>query len=173
MTYQDIIAQFQQQQEGARLANEQRYQEAMELYGQIIEQYEPGGAFGAGYEAQLERTKTRDVAASQQALISGGLFGTSVTAGLPKKWEEEVGQPARLKLEDVRMGRYTEAVGAKAGLIERREDVGPDYATIAQLSMAAANRPAMVTRPTQPRWSPAQSMSSGGTPGWGVTARAF
>jgi len=153
MAYQNIIARFQQQQEAARLMNEKRYEEALKLYSQIIEQYEPGGAFGEGYEAQLERTKTRDIAASQQALVSGGLFGTSVTAGLPKKWEEEVGQPARLKLEDVRMGRYAEAIEKKAGLIERREDVGPDYATIAQLSAQAAARPTqMYQQPAPTTW---------------------
>lgn len=138
MAYWDVIRRFEQQQAAARAANERRYQEAMQIYERIIEQYEPGGAFGAGYEAQLERTKTRDIAASQQALVSGGLFGTSITAGLPKKWEEEVGQPARLKLEDLRMGRLAEALTGQAGFIERREDIGPDYATIAQLSAQAA-----------------------------------
>ena len=171
-SYQDIIARFQQQQEAARLMNEQRYQEALELYSQMIEQYEPGGAFGAGYEAQLARTKTQDVAAGQQALVSGGLFGTTITAGLPKKWEEEVGQPARLKLEDVRMGRYAEAMEKKAGLIERREDIGPDYALIAQLSAQAAARPRPVQpyqqpRPTEPtvygeEWAPKPI----GAPAW-------
>lgn len=139
--YQEIIDRFQQQQEATRLANEQRYAEALELYDQIISQYEPGGGFGAGYEAQLERTKTKTIAGQEQKLVSSGLYGTSITAGLGQKFEEEVGQPARLKLEDIRMGRYAEAVGQKAGLIERREDVGPDYSLIAQLSSKVAQRP--------------------------------
>ncbi len=145
MAYQDIIARFQQQQDAANAANEQRYQEALALYGDIVEQYKPGGAFGAGFEAQLDRQKTKTVAGQTQQLVSSGLFGTSVTAGLGQKFEEEVGQPARLKLEDMRMGRYAEAVGAQAGLIERRSDVGPDYSTIAALSTQAASRPRQQT----------------------------
>lgn len=141
MSYQDIIANFQAKQDAANAANEKRYEEALALYGDIVEQYKPGGAFGAGFEAQLGRQKTKTVAGQTQQLVSSGLYGTSVTAGLGQKFEEEVGMPARLKLEDVRMGRYAEAVGQKAGLIERREDTGPDYGMIAQLSSQAASRP--------------------------------
>ena len=141
MAYQDIIANFQAKQDAANAANQKRYEEAIALYSDIVEQYKPGGAFGAGFEAQLDRQKTKTVAGQTQSLVSSGLFGTSVTAGLGQKFEEEVGMPARLKLEDIRMGRYAEAISAKAGLIERREDVGPDYGMIAQLSAQAASRP--------------------------------
>ena len=145
MAYQDIIANFQAKQDAANLANQKRYEEAIELYSGIVEQYKPGGAFGAGFEAQLGRQKTKTVAGQTQSLVSSGLFGTSVTAGLGQKFEEEVGMPARLKLEDIRMGKYAEAVGQKAGLIERRDDVGPDYGMIAQLSSQAASRPSAST----------------------------
>lgn len=141
MAYQDIIANFMAQQAAANRANQIRYAQALKLYDQIVEQYQPGGGFGAGWEAQLGRQKTKDVASGEQSLVSGGLFGTTVTAGLPKKWEEEVGQPARLKLEDIRMERLSGALQAKAGLIERREDVGPDYSMIAQLASQAAQTP--------------------------------
>ncbi|KKN35312.1 hypothetical protein LCGC14_0784810, partial [marine sediment metagenome] len=43
-----------------------------------------------------------------------------VGGGAGKSWEEEVGMPARLKLEDIRSQRLTEAMGAKAGYLERR-----------------------------------------------------
>ena len=152
MAYQDIIANFQAKQDAANAANEKRYEEALALYGDIVEQYKPGGAFGAGFESTLERQKTKTVAGQTQQLVSSGLYGTSVTAGLGQKFEEEVGMPARLKLEDMRMGRYAEAVGQKAGLIERREDTGPDYGMIAQLSAQAASRPRQQTyqRPSDP-----------------------
>ena len=151
MAYQDIIAQFQAKQDAANAANEKRYEEALTLYSDIVEQYKPGGAFGAGFEAQLGRQKTKTVAGQTQQLVSSGLFGTSVTAGLGQKFEEEVGQPARLKLEDIRMGRYAEAIRSKAGLIERRDDVGPDYGMIANLSAQAANRPSgNYQRPSDP-----------------------
>ncbi len=150
MAYQDIIANFQAKQDAANLANQKRYEEALSLYGDIVEQYKPGGAFGAGFEAQLGRQKTKTVAGQTQSLVSSGLFGTSVTAGLGQKFEEEIGQPSRLKLEDVRMGRYAEAIEKKAGLIERREDVGPDYGAIASLSAQAASRPQTYQAPADP-----------------------
>jgi len=141
MAYQDIISSFQEQQEAARLSNEQRYAQALELYDQIISTYQPEGGFLKGAEAELEREKGRTLAGQKQDLVSSGLFGTSVTAGLGQKWESEVGMPARLKLEDVRMGRLAESIGAKAGVLERREDVGPDYATIAAMSAQMASGP--------------------------------
>lgn len=138
-SYQDIIANFQAKQDAANLANEQRYAEALSIYDEIITQYRPEGGFLRGAEAGLEKQKGREVAGQTQSLVSSGLFGTSITAGLGSKWEAEVGQPARLKLEDIRMGRLAEALQSKAGLVERREDVGPDYASIAALSAQAAS----------------------------------
>jgi len=128
-----LINIFAQQQASARAANIARYQQAAGLYQQALGRYGPGGTFGRGLEAQLGRTKVRDVAGGAQALAQSGLFGTTMRAGLGKKWEEEVGVPARLKLEDIRMERLTEAERALAGLIERREDVGPDIGMMAQL----------------------------------------
>jgi len=171
MSYQDIIANFQQQQEAARVANEARYAESLKLYDEIIKQYQPEGGFLKGAEAELGREKTRTVAGQEQKLVSSGLFGTSTVAGLGSKWEAEVGQPARLKLEDVRMGRLAQALGAKAGAIERREDIGPDYATIAALSQQAASRPSRIYQqpvakddweiPPDPDWWGAKSPFGG------------
>jgi len=45
----------------AKGENIKRYQEALGIWDKISAQYEPGGGFGAGFEAQLERTKTKDV----------------------------------------------------------------------------------------------------------------
>jgi len=141
MPIEDLIQSFQQQQEAARQANIQRYEEALQIYDEIIKQYRPEGGFLKGAYAELGREKERTLAGQQQQLVSSGLFGTSITAGLGQKWEAEVGQPARLKLEDVRMGRLSEALQAKAGAVERREDVGPDYSLIAQLAAQAGGRP--------------------------------
>jgi len=137
----DLIAKFQQQQEAAREANERRYQEGLAIYDKIIKQYEPGGAFLQGVGTQLGREKTRTVARQTQDLVSSGLFGTSLTAGLGQKFEEEVAAPTRLRAEDIALERLAQAGVGKAGFIERREDIGPDYATIAQLAAQAANRP--------------------------------
>ncbi|MBW1931473.1 MAG: hypothetical protein JRI56_00300 [Deltaproteobacteria bacterium] len=137
----DLLSQFQQQQEAARLANERRYQEGLAIYDRIIKQYEPGGAFLQGVEAQLQREKARTVAQQTQDLVSSGLFGTSIRAGLGKKFEEEIGTPARLRAQDIAFERLAQAGVGKAGFIERREDVGPDYGLVAQLAAQAASAP--------------------------------
>jgi len=62
-----------------------------------------------GFLADLERTKTRDVASGMQNLVSSGLSNTTRAAGVGAKWEEEVGVPARLKLEDLLVAQQIEA----------------------------------------------------------------
>ena len=129
-----LIAQFQAQQERANLANEQRFQQGMEIFDRIIKQQEVGGTFQKATEAAIERGRVKSVAQGTQALVSSGLASTTQAAGLGKKFEEEVGVPARLQAADIQSQRLTEALTGKAGFIERREDVGPDFATIAGLA---------------------------------------
>lgn len=128
-----ILTNLQMAQNEANAATQKRLEEALGIYDKIISQYEPGGAFGAGVEAQIERGATKSVAQGTQDLVSSGLYGITQTAGLRKKYEEEVGQPARLILEDLRLERLAQAQQAKAGVLERVEDVGPDLGMIAQL----------------------------------------
>ena len=139
----DLLAKFQQDQERANAANEVRYQEAKAEYDKIIEQYLPGGAFGQGFEAQLERARTKSTAQGMQALVSSGLASTTEAATLGKRFEEEVGAPARQQMEDIRYERLASARAGKAGLIERREDIGPDYGMIAQLVAQASSGPSV------------------------------
>jgi len=131
-----LLATFEKQAETARAANIKRYEQAMAIYDEIVQRYGPGGTFMAGALEQLEREKIRDVGAGAQRLISGGLFGTERAGGLERGWEAEVGAPARLKLEDIRMERLSQAQLGKAGLIERREDIYPSAATLASLAQA-------------------------------------
>jgi len=114
----------------ATSANLQRYDQAMSIYDEIIKTYSPGGSFGKGVRGQLEKQKVRDVGAETQDLISSGLYGTSTQAATGRKWEESVGAPARLRLEDIQMQRLSQAQLDKAGFIERREDVGPDMSML-------------------------------------------
>jgi hypothetical protein len=109
----------------ANLANEARYKQGLGIMDQLISLFQPGGQFGKGFEAQLGRAKTKSVAQGMQSLVSSGLVNTTQAAGLGKKFEEEVGTPARLRLEDLRIGRLADALSQKSGFIERREDVGP------------------------------------------------
>ena len=130
----DLIARFQEQQEAANAANEQRFQQGLQIFDQIIDQFKDGGSFLEATEAQLQRAGTKSVAKGTQALVSSGLAGTTQVGGLQKKFEEEVGAPTRLRAQDIAAQRTGEALSAKAGFIERREDTGPDFATIASLA---------------------------------------
>jgi len=87
----------------------------------LLSRYAPGGEFGRGQEALLGRAKTKGVADISQGLVSAGLAGTTMAAGAGKKWEEEVGMPARLQLEDIRSQRYSDIALNLAGYLERKE----------------------------------------------------
>lgn len=93
--------------------------EITELLDQIIQRYKPGGEFGKAELSLLERAKTKSLASVSQGLVSAGLAGTTAGVGAGRKWEEEIGMPARLGLEDIRTQRLVEAMGAKAGFAER------------------------------------------------------
>lgn len=144
-----LIASFQAAQDRARAANELRYEQGMDLFDKIIGRYEEGGTFMKGVESQIERGRTKSVAQGMQSLVSSGLSGTTTAAGLGKKFEEEVGTPARMQAQDIAMERLSAAERDKIGFIERREDIGPDYATIAGLAQTIGSRPrGTVTAPS-------------------------
>ena len=97
----DLMAKWQERQEGARLSNIKRSEQITAIYDEIIKRYEPGGTFGRAALGQLEKQKVRDVGGEMQQMISSGLYGTTTAAGTGRRWEESVGAPARLKLEDI------------------------------------------------------------------------
>ena len=130
----NLMRQFQEQHERANAANEQRFQQGMEIFDRIIAQQEAGGTFEKATEAAIERGRTKSVAQGTQALVSSGLASTTTAAGLGKKYEEEVGTPARLQAADIQSQRLMQALTGKAGFIERREDVGPSFSDIAGLA---------------------------------------
>lgn len=67
-----------------------------------IAYYQQGGGFGKGVEAALERGRKKALASGAQSLVSAGLAGTSMMAGLGKKFEEEVAMPTRAGVEEKR-----------------------------------------------------------------------
>ena len=131
-----LIAQFQVQQERANAANEQRFQQGLEMFDRIVQQNEAGGTLQTATEAAIDRGRTKSVAQGTQALVTAGLSGTTQAAGLGKKFEEEVGVPARLQAADISQQRLSQALRDKAGFIERREDVGPSFSDIAGLAQS-------------------------------------
>ena len=149
----NLIAQFQAQQDAANAANEQRFQQGMDIFDRIIKQQETGGTAEAATEAAIGRGRKKAVAQGTQSLVSSGLASTTTAAGLGKKFEEEVGVPARLAAADVQSQRLMQALTGKAGFIERREDTGPSFSDIAGLAKSigagrsARRAPAPVRRP--------------------------
>jgi hypothetical protein len=130
----ELLVKFQAQQDAANERNEQRYQEGLTIFDRIIGQYEKGGTFEKATEAGLARGEKKSVAQGTQALVSSGLASTTTAAGLGKKFQEEVGDPARARAADVSAQRTGEALSQKAGFIERREDTGPSFSQIAELT---------------------------------------
>ena len=104
------------------------------LLDQIIARYQPGGDFGKPEEALLKQQKKKSGAQTAQDLVSAGLSGTTVGAGTGQRWEQEIGMPARLKLEDIRSQRLTEALGAK---VQYQSSVDQQNTAIAEANRQA------------------------------------
>ena len=137
-----ILGAFQAAQQSANIANLQRYKQGIGIYDEIIKNWGKGGGFVKGAEATLARTKKKDIAGGIQNLVSSGLAGTTMAAGIGKKWEEEVGAPSRLSIADIVGQRLAQAMEGKAGFIERRQDTGPDPGMVSSLMQGMGNRPA-------------------------------
>jgi len=141
--------------ETARANTQKRLDEAIGLYDKNIEMYQPGGGFGQGFEAQIGQAKKTSVSGGTAQLARAGLYNSSIGAGLGTAFEKNVGMPARSQFNDMRMGRLADAYGAKAGVLERVNDTGPDASMFANLMSGAANRPQFMAP---------QNMQSASTP---------
>jgi len=87
------------------------------MYDDIAAQFQPGGSYTKGIEAQLARRKKGAMASGMQSLVSSGMAGTTQAAGLGSKFEEEVGMPTMAAAETSRIGKLTEAMMGKAGFM--------------------------------------------------------
>ena len=91
---------------------------ANEAIQKAIAYYKEGGGFGKGVEAQLGRAEKQAVASGTQSLVSAGLAGTTMGAGLSKKFQEEVGMPTRAGVEEQRAQALSSLEMAKAQIIQ-------------------------------------------------------
>jgi len=130
----DILGRFETARQQANEANEKRFQQGIEIFDRMADIYSPTGSFGQGIESGIERGRKKAVSQGMQSLVSSGLASTTTAAGLGKRYEEEVAQPARERSEDIRFERLAGVMGQKAGFIERREDTGPNFSEIASLA---------------------------------------
>ncbi len=111
-------------------ANKARQARIEKMYDQMLKATSREGAFYKSSVGQIERQKTKGVGQETQRMISSGMYGTTTTAGIPRQWEADVGQPARLKLEDLMEQRRMGIQQQKAGFLERIEDSYPDYSSM-------------------------------------------
>jgi len=162
-----ILGAFQAAQQSANIANLQRYKQGIGIYDEIIKNWGKGGGFVKGAEATLARTKKKDIAGGMQNLVSSGLAGTTMAAGIGKKWEEEVGAPSRLSIADIAGQRLAQAMEGKAGFIERRQDTGPDPGMVSSLMQGVGQSTGGYGSYNQPYGS--EFMPSKGQPGYRAT----
>ncbi len=110
------------------------------LFAEAKKIYEPSGEFMAGTEAGIARGSKRAVASGVQQLASAGLAGTSMVGGLGKKYEEEIGMPARQRATTARLQALAGLLQAEAGAelqmaprygyvpTQRRQQTGSSFA---------------------------------------------
>ena len=131
--YGGLIRQVGAQSASARQANIDRRKQIEAMYDKMMGMVGPGGAFEKRGLGEIEAAKTKGVGKETQQMISSGMYGTTTAAGVGRKWEADVGAPARLRLEDIMQQRQLGVMGQKAGFLERIEDVYPDYSALMQM----------------------------------------
>lgn len=147
---------------------------ASEAIRKAIAYYQKDGGFGKGVEAGLERGRTKMMASGMQSLVSAGLGGTTMGAGLGKKYEEEVAAPMRARVEETRAEAISGLEMAKARIIQSTTEAGRSRALqqyLARLqqstsmSLAAMRQPSPIT----PMRAPAPAAPQRDTGGYGAS----
>ena len=131
--YSGITRGISAQQASAKRANITRQKRIESLFDMMEKMVAPGGAFEKRGLADIEAQKTKGVGKEMQQMISSGMYGTTTAAGTGRRWEADVGAPARLRLEDIMQQRQLGVMGQKAGFLERIEDEYPDYSSLLQM----------------------------------------
>lgn len=126
-TYDELLKDFEKREASAREANIKRRGQVESIFDEIIARYGPEGSFGAGMEETLRRAKVHDVAKAESSDLSRGMFRLGQRGA---EWEATTGYKGRLKLEDIKMERLSQAQTGKAGFLESINDPYPDYGTL-------------------------------------------
>lgn len=149
---QAYIDELNKQYETALAANRARQAEVTSLYDQIINLAQ---TYASGEEARLEQTKKKDIASGMQTLVSAGLANTTRAATLGQRWESDIGATARADIGARKSEKISTALGQKAQFLTNIEDEYPDYSTIANLVMQAAQNPTSYKSVTPTYWTAA------------------
>ena len=193
----DLLDQYEQATEESRAMNEKRYRQLLEESGKLEELYrgqkyipqaEDDYDYGAAAKEEIEEERRYGQAEAVAALSRQGLGGTTVmspvitqhrkAAGQAKAAVEEgvqryrtqrtdVGRRERMGFESQQLQNIASARAARMGIIERREDVGPDPQMFSQMMGLYTARPGMFKTLTARRRGKLENIYSkfgGGTP---------
>lgn len=162
----ELVGQFKEQGAAARAANEARYAQGMGIHEQLVGDFGQGGTLQTAMMGQYQRQKERDLASQKQHMIGSGLMNTTIAAGMPAAYEEQVGTPYKMQMADLMAQRQAGAMQGQAGFIERREDTPPSPELMASLVQTASARPEDVTGATAADGTPTTSteIAAGGVP---------
>lgn len=139
---------------GMALAAQQKQEkDLVRAFAEAKAPYQPGGTFGAGVEAGLERGRVKATTAGMQSLVSAGLAGTSMGAGLGKKYEEEVAAPIRLQVESQRSQALSGIQMAYLDMMYRIQEAKRQRTFLAE--QGAAGRQTQLTLGQPPAMQPA------------------
>jgi len=117
----DIFKQLQLSQEEAKAINEQRYKDILALYENL----------GKAGLTRIQKETAAAQAASKQSMISRGLGGTTMV--------EAAGRGIATESELQRQQLEENVALQRAGVMERRTDVGPDMSQYINLLQAIAS----------------------------------
>lgn len=127
----------------AKESNEKRYRQTLagydDMYGTQQEMME---GMGDSEKRELERIAGKGYAQNADLAVKSGMLGTTVLPALNSRTSE---QHARMldslneRLDRMRLGAYTDYKTGKLGVMERREDVYPDFSQLIALSRGLGN----------------------------------
>lgn len=124
-------------------------------------QYAPGGGFGRGVEAGIERGRVKAMATGMQSLVGAGLAGTTMAGTLGKRYEEEVGVPARARVEEQRAQALSGIEMAQAGMGFQAGQAGAQRSLQLYLAQLQASLQGEQTAFRQPTPTPTPAPAGG------------
>ena len=134
----DLIADFQTQQDASQAANLERYSDILGQYGDLHARTMAGfEGFGEAQRQQLGQRYEGLQTRSQQDMVSRGLTGTTIAPTVAAGIEGQRSQDLMALDQSINQQMLNAALGitqAMLGFMERREDVGPNMGDLAQLA---------------------------------------
>jgi hypothetical protein len=132
-----MINKAEQEQQAAKQANEQRYQDLVKGYKDRISNAMTSlEGYGNAARADLSQAYAGAASANQQQLVNSGLSGSTVattTRTGDARREQEALNRLNEGINQQKLGYQTQLSGDLLGLIERKEDTYPNLNMLAQL----------------------------------------